>query len=119
MHQQGLIVTMISDAVNDAAALKQADNGVAMAAAARSPSTRPHDPHRRQRRHLVGAVEIGRRAYEKVVAYVCYQMTQVALCCCRCAATATATRSTTTKGWRTGSNPCGQDAGGSSIGGTA
>jgi Ca2+-transporting ATPase len=75
LQERGEIVAMTGDAVNDAAALKQADIGVAMGSgsevtkqAARMILTDDDFGT------LVEAIRLGRGIYEKIVGYVRYQM---------------------------------------------
>ncbi len=78
MQESGDVIAMTGDAVNDAAALKQADIGVAMGSG--SEVTKQAGKMILTDDNfgtLVTAIRLGRSIYDKIVCYVRYQMTQL------------------------------------------
>ncbi|MDQ7994143.1 MAG: cation-transporting P-type ATPase, partial [Propionicimonas sp.] len=78
MQESGDVIAMTGDAVNDAAALKQADIGVAMGSG--SEVTKQAGKMILTDDNfgtLVTAIRLGRSVYDKIVSFVRYQMTQL------------------------------------------
>ena len=78
MQETGEVIAMTGDAVNDAAALKQADIGVAMGSG--SEVTKQAGKMILTDDNfgtLVTAIRLGRSIYDKIVSFVRYQMTQL------------------------------------------
>ena len=83
MQENGDVIAMTGDAVNDAAALKQADIGVAMGSG--SEVTKQAGKMILTDDNfgtLVTAIRLGRSIYDKIVCYVRYQMPSCCRWCC-------------------------------------